>query len=293
MAAKETLERLSQNNNILDANLRYCFVDANKLPHTNKSIAKPNNINDFVPLDELSVDASNKYAGIGISIQASNICAIYIDHCFTEPFNVETASDLAKRLLQVFKPFYCEFSFSGTGIRILFKAKPVKDYVKKYYVKNSKMGIEYYYPEGNFRYVTITGRTIYNNSIKNAPTERLLMAFLDTFMQRPVREEKFEEYAPVDPNEKVNYAGLLKFYLLDNLMFQNAWFGCGSGEFPSQSEKDFYIISFIYSHITKNREEVRKMFETSIYFKTKDEKHKYKWYYNNYRYFNFQFNMVK
>jgi primase-polymerase (primpol)-like protein len=293
MAARETLEKLSQNNNILDANLRYCFVDSNKLPHTNTSIAKPNNVDDFVPFDTLSVEASNRFAGVGISIQASHICAIDIDHCFAEPFNVESANDIAKRILQVFKLFYCEFSFSGTGIRILFCANPIKDYSKKYYIKNSKMGVEYYYPEGNYRYVTVTGCAIHNNPIKKTPSEHLLMAFLNTFMQRPVREEKFEEPTRLNLNENINYSDLLRFHLLDNLKFQNAWFGRGCGDFPSQSEKDFYMLSFIYNNITKNRENVREIFESSIYFQTKDEKHKYKWFYNNYRYFNFQFNMIK
>lgn len=292
MAARETLETLLHNNNVLGANLRYCFVDRNKIPHTNTDFAKPNNINDFVPIDNLSIEVSDKYAGLGISIQASNICAIDIDHCFAEPFNVESANATAKRLLQVFMPFYCEFSFSGTGIRILFRAKPVKDYSKKYYIKNSKAGIEYYYPEGNFRYVTITGRTIYNNPVKNSPSETLLKAFLDTFMQRPVREEKYEEeLTPIDEN--LDYSKKLKFHLLDNLNFQNAWFERGCSGFPSQSEKDFYLLSFLYKNVSRNREEVRKLFESSIYFKTKDEKHKYKWFYNNYRYFNYQFDMLK
>ena len=49
------------------------------------------------------------------------------------------------------------------------------------------MNIEYYYPEGSNRYVTITGKTIFNYNLKNKDEHKIddvLHTFLESYMKR-------------------------------------------------------------------------------------------------------------
>ena len=77
------------------------------------------NDEDFVDIFELT-NAENlaEYAGLGISIKASNITAIDVDHCFSEPFVFETIDERGKDIFEMFKSFsarsvYYEMEFRG------------------------------------------------------------------------------------------------------------------------------------------------------------------------------------
>ena len=167
MSALDTLERIVENDNLFNYPFRYCLVGADKIPYSlSGSRARPNEASDFCSLDELSLCPNlDKYAGIGISIIESKICAIDVDKCFKEPFNIESADERAKDIIEMFKDLaYIEFSFSGRGLRILFVAEDIPDYETTFYIKNAKTHIEYYQPKGHARYVTLTGQLIYNNS---------------------------------------------------------------------------------------------------------------------------------
>ena len=274
MSALDTIYTIISNPNLYECNLKCCLVDEKKIPYKKDNTrAKPNEVNDFVNINEL-VDCKeiDKYKGIGISIQANNICAIDVDHCIASPFNIDTCSSLAYDLINMFKnDAYIEYSFSGSGLRILFKnnKKTLID-SKLFYIKNSKVGIEFYNPLSSYRYVTITGRFIYNNKIKEID-ENILNEFLNKYMKREKREIK--ESQIINSNKDT----LLKYYLLKNEKFQNNWFNKAPGSGKDESERDFYLISFIYQNITKNRNEIKEIFEKSNFYKTKDFHHKLKW----------------
>lgn len=290
MSALETYENILNCQSLIESDLKYCFLNKSKVPlKIDGTKAQPNNLDDFVPFDLLCVENISDFAGIGISIQASNICAVDVDHCFSEPFSIETGDNRAKEIIKLFEKFaYIEFSFSGTGLRILFKQEIIDNYQNIYYIKNSKNQIEYYQPDTkSFRYVTLTGKPIINNSIKFCP-DLILFEFLDKYMVRPKKLPKESKISLNDDNKSFEeLLQIVKYHYLKNSLFQDAWFGIAPGSNSNESEIDFYIIQYIYLNVTHNKEMIKQLFESSPYFKTKDRKHIHKWEYNDYRYFNY------
>lgn len=125
----------------------------------------------------------NGYDGIGIGI-FGDICAIDIDHCIDT--ETGTFSDLAAQVYKLMDS-YTEFSPSGEGLRILFRAPGLVYDKSKYYVNNQKIGLEVYVSGATNRYVTITGNSIGNSDI-NERTEAL-QKVLSLFMTRSVPSE--------------------------------------------------------------------------------------------------------
>jgi len=282
------------NTKLLANDLRYCLVSKDKKPfRIDGSPCRPNVDTDFVDLTTLAevIDLEN-YAGIGISVTASKISAIDVDHCFSEPFDITSGDERAKYFIEQFKDIaYIEFSFSGTGLRILFITDTIKDYTKTYYIKNSQYNIEYYQHSGSARYVTITGRAIANNTIQKIEVRHLL-GFLVKFMKKPEFKHNYIE----EKEETRTLNELLieaKRLYLKNIQFQRLWFKKAPGSHSNESELDYELIAFIYEKITTDRDMVRQIFEASDYYKSKDFKHISKWKKDDYRYFNFQFDEMK
>lgn len=304
MDAIDVLTNISNTKLINARNLRYCLVGSDKVPYTvNGSNAKPNSKEDFVSFENL-LEGENleKYAGVGISIQASNVCAIDIDHCFKTPFDFSSVDERGKYVYEKFKDLaYVEFSFSGSGMRVLFIQKPIDNYNDLYYVKNSNTNIEYYQPSGSARYVTVTGRVIADNDLKSEIDFRnVIIEFLDKYMIRPKIVRKTEKKS--DLNVGKTFEQLMKITrgkLLKDYGFQVAWFDRrewligktyqGSGE----SEHDFALLQYIYNNITQDVEMCKAIFEESKFFKTKDAKHIQKWYYQDCRYFYYIFKRLE
>lgn len=293
MSALEVIENIVQNENLIHGNFKYCFVTSNKVPmrYDGKN-ARPNNIEDFVDLEYLLQNENiESFSGVGVSIQASKISAIDVDGCFTQPFDVNTADDRAKEIMELFKEVaYIEFSFSGKGLRVFFKSDVIDNYASIYYIKNSKVNIEYYQSnDKSFRYVTITGRTIFNNPIQNCP-QNVLFTFLNKFMLRP-KQIKSEGDLGVKIEETRSFEELwsiFKYHYFKNMKLQDATLNKFDRlNFGSESDQDWYIISYIYNNITKDKEMIKRIFENTYFFKHKDKKHLYKWEYNDNRYYNY------
>lgn len=297
MNALDCIEQICSNEHLVNANLRYCLVSSTKVPcKIDGSRAKPNDVNDFVSLTDLA-QANNivDYAGVGISIQASEISAIDVDSCFAEPFDVNTADDRAKDILYRFgKLAYIEFSFSGKGLRVLFKHPLIDDYVKKYYIKNDKQGIEFYQPNHSFRYVTLTGRTISDNPIEqHTSILKTVYEFLDDYMLRPVINRPRMEVIENDSRDLETLMKEVKKLKFKDMTFQNAWFALAPGSNSNESQLDFKLLSLIYENITQDKEKIRLIFEQSPYFKSKDYKHHQKWTYGNYRYYDYVYEHIR
>lgn len=278
---------------MLNANCQYCLVKANKLPYKiDGTLARPNQPSDFVSLATL-VECENleEYAGLGVSIQASKLCAIDVDHCFERPLDISSIDKRGKDILEMFEgKAYCEFSFSGTGLRIFFKAPIVENYSETYYIKNSKNEIEYYQYTGNARYVTITGNTISDNFSNISDT--FLLQFLDKYMKKEIRKSNVK----VVDNDNRDIEELLvitKRLYLKNIHFQDLWFGKAPGSHSNESELDYELLVYLYENITQDVDKIRQLFEMSYYFSTKDFYHKTKWSRDNYRYFKFQYNEIR
>ena len=291
MTALSVIESIGANDYLRKADfLRYCFVNKQKVPfqYNGTDSARPNVSSDFVPLGQLDLAKAAEFAGVGVSIQASGICAIDIDKCFRVPFDLSTADGRAQDIINIFgDKTYIEFSFSGTGLRILFRAAPISDYEKRYYIKNSRTQCEYYYPQGSNRYVTVTGRTIIYAGINFLP-EAILKVFLDTYMIRPVKSASGSAREPIQGDRN----NLLLHFLRTNKSFQDNWFDKAPGSGSNESERDFFLLKFIFENITNNQEEAKTIFEESPFFKSKDQKHIYKWTRADNRYFNYLYNVI-
>lgn len=294
MKAIDTLAKILETS-LYEANLKYCLVNDKKLPfQTNDLPAKSNDLTTFIDFDELLKANLDKYAGIGISIQASNICAIDVDKCFAIPFDVNSGNDLVKEIINLFKDLaYIEFSFSGKGLRVLFRQSLIENYSKTYFIKNEKYGIEYYQPSQSYRYVTVTGNVLFDNKIDSEiDFSNILIDFLNKYMKRPIKEYK-KQIKIVDENESIEeLMKKIKTHYLTNHYFQEIWFSQAPGSGKDESERDFYLLSYIYENITRNKEKVKLLFESSPFFNSKDFKHKSKWEYSDFRYFEYVYERI-
>lgn len=298
MSAIDVIDKIA-NTQLINANLKYCLVDTSKHPFKTDGLpARPNNVDDFVDFTELlNCEKLDKFAGIGISIQASNMCAIDVDHCFAIPNDVSSADDRAKYCLDLFKnDAYCEFSFSGTGLRILFKHDVIDDYSDLYYIKNEKYAVEYYQPSKSFRYVTVTGNVIYNNDLDTSDnyvdfTDKL-MEFLNKYMKRQI----VEHAVYTEEIETRSYEELMKIvkrHYRKDMIFQNLWFKPAPGSGKDESERDYHLVAYLFENITQDKDLIKQIFESSEFFKTKDSHHMYKWTNQDFRYFNYLYTTIR
>lgn len=292
MGALEAIERLTSTS-IAFAGLKFCLVDSTKLPfRTDGKPARSNDANDFVDLEELAeCTLLDKYAGVGISIQASNVCAIDVDDCFKVKNDITSADERAKEMLDLFKDCaYCEFSFSGNGLRILFNHDIIEDYSKTYYIKNSAHHLEYYQPSKSYRYVTLTGNVIADNFDKGDVHEQL-MQVLDKYMCK-----KTVVYAcNTSSTETRSYEELMEIvrvHRFHNARFRDCWCFNAPGSGRDESERDFFLLSYLFENVTQDKDLIKQIFESSDFFKTKDRKHVWKWTSNDYRYFNYLYNLI-
>lgn len=294
MNAIDIINNILSNDNLSNYAFKYCLVSQDKVPFGIKNnVVKPNDIQDFCELcDIITCKNLNSYKGLGISIQGSNIWAIDVDHCFKEAFNLDSVDETGAFIINLFKnKAYIEFSFSGTGLRLLFKSINIDNYVEKYYIKNDKTHCEYYQPSNPARYVTITGRTIYNNNVNNLVIDEL-QTFLETFMLRPYKLSLNKNTDDISENRSLDdLLKLVKYAYLKDFLFQETWFNTthkldNKGQ-SLESNNDYFLCKYLYEHITKNKNMLKQIFESSPYFKTKDKKHIYKWEYNSNRYFNY------
>ena len=295
MGAIDTLERIS-NTALATADLRYCLVDERKHPYRwDGKPARPNEVNDFCELSKLLESDLQNYAGIGISVQASKVCAIDVDHCFSKAWDINSADTRANDILGRFSDkAYCEFSFSGTGLRVIFKHHIIEDYSLSYYIKNEKFGIEYYQPTKSFRYVTVTGNSLHNNDIDEIHdfTEPV-QAFLDKYMKKPERKQYSTKTFANETRSFDDLMKLVRIHYFRNPQFQDLWFGKAPGSGKDESERDYHIVAYLYENITQDKTFIKLIFEQSPFFKSKDGKHVFKWTNQNGRYFEYVYEQVR
>ena len=124
-----------------------------------------------------AISLRDKYDGIGIGV-FDDICAIDIDHCIENGTLSAMAEDIINRMNS-----YTEYSPSGTGVRILFKASLPSYDKERYYINNRNIGLEVYVAGYTSRFVTVTGNAISNIGIEDR-TEALT-EILEKYMVRP------------------------------------------------------------------------------------------------------------
>ena len=117
------------------------------------------------------------YDGIGIGV-FDDICAIDIDHCVENGKLTVMAEDIINRM-----DSYTEYSPSGTGVRILFKASLLSYDKERYYINNRSIGLEVYVSGYTSRFVTVTGNALSGTDIENRTDA--LAEVLEKYMLRP------------------------------------------------------------------------------------------------------------
>ena len=107
-------------------------------------------------------------------------------------------------------------------------------------------------------------------------------------MIRPVRVATQTKQAPIQGNVD----NLLLHFLRTNKSFQDNWFDKAPGSGSNESERDFFLLKFIFENISNDKNKSKELFEQSPFFKSKDRKHKYKWERSDNRYFNYLYNVI-
>lgn len=219
----------------------------------------------FYSIEELLELGIDKYETIGIKVQG-NISSIDIDHCV----NGERISDTALNIIHNVRS-YTEVSPSGTGIRILFKAKNSFNR-EKYKIKNSLNGVEYYDGQDQLtkggRMVRLSGNRIFNEYHFN---EIDTTDILDRYMMKDYSNSLHKMVEKTINESKCYFIGeyLKKDYSIYNLYYRHM-------AILSESEWDLLLLNHI-SFYTDNLNEIRYIFENTVYFKNKDQRHLNKW----------------
>lgn len=123
------------------------------------------------------------FDGIGLGI-FDGFNAIDIDDCVADG----KMSEMAQAVVDTMNS-YTEVSPSGTGIRIIFKAKDLTFDRKRYYINNQKAHLEVYIAGATNKYVTLTGNALNDLGVEERSEE--IKQVLEQFMVRPeVKEEQ-------------------------------------------------------------------------------------------------------
>lgn len=150
--------------------------DTTKVPYqVSGARADSTNRSTFTSFD-MAVSHRNGYDGIGIGV-FDDFCAIDIDHCVENGSLSDMAKDIITRM-----DTYTEYSPSGNGVRILFKASLPSYDRERYYINNRSIGLEVYVAGHTNRFVTVTGNAISGSSIEDRIRE--LSAVLEQYMRK-------------------------------------------------------------------------------------------------------------
>ena len=241
------------------------LTDKGKIPYNSSTgtMAKSNDRTTFHPY-AVALQALPRYlsfneegratGGIGLGI-FNGYSAIDIDHCINDRGEV---SDLARDIID-YCASYTEYSPSGKGIRIIFKTDTELD-KSKYYINNSKNGLEIYISDNTNKYVTITGDVMYPANIAKIDIKYILNKYMLKDVTRPVVEETTFEIAHYS-DAKLN----------------ELWNTKAPGSGSNESELDLALCGKLAYYLKGDFSAIDKAFRSSPYYKSKDNDHLAKW----------------
>lgn len=245
-------------------NGRFCVTQQNdKKPYDPIKKTVIGSKDDFYSIEELLNSGIEDYDTIGIKVK-DEISAIDIDHCVVEGRLSSVALDIIHKIKS-----YTELSPSGTGIRILFKAKNPFER-ERYKIKNSLIGIEYYdgvdqITKGG-RMVRLSANKLFDYNFREVDTTDIL----DRYMMKDFQPSVKLSGGDIN-SDKCFFIGefLKKDYSIYDVYYRHM-------AVLSESEWDLILLNHI-AFYTDNLNEVRHIFENSVYFKNKDQRHLNKW----------------
>ena len=217
---------------------------------------------------EEAVRLSKKYDGIGIGV-FDGYSAVDIDHCVKNGKLSEMALDIINTMNS-----YTEYSPSGEGVRIIFKASPFDYDKEKYYINNRKIRLEVYVSGCTNKFVTLTGNVIRNVPVAERTAE--IRRVLESYMLRPQRVNQ-------QPEELCSQTGSL---LSDNEVLEKAMVSKNSAKFgalwngdflgKSHSEADLALCSMLAFWCGGDTAQMDRLFRQSALYRQKWERKDYR-----------------
>ena len=224
--------------------------------------AKSNDPRSFVPFD--TATKATGYDGIGIGI-FNGICAIDLDGCVTDSgYYTETAAEIVHLMHS-----YTEFSPSGNGLHILFRADGFQYDAKRFYIMNHQAGIEVYVAGATNKYVTVTGKVCEPYEFGDRSAE--LQILLERYMVRPETIAANAINAGnthIDPSELLQMARNSKC----GAAFTSLWEGSTAG-YSSHSEADMALCSHLAFWTGRDATQMDVLFRQSGLMRDKWDRH--------------------
>ena len=236
-----------------------------KVPYKHNGYhAKSTDKGDFCDF-KTAVRCAKNFDGIGLGI-FEPYCAVDIDHCVKDG----ALSDLAQEIVNTIDS-YTEYSPSGEGVRIIFKAYGVDYDKQRYYINNHKLGLEIYVSGCTNKYVTLTGNVIRDLPINNCTTELKLV--LDYYMKKG-EDKKPESKPPASTCYLTDDEVITKALNAKNGdKFRRLW----SGNFDSShSEADLALCSHLAFWCGGDTSQMDRLFRESALYRDKWERDDYR-----------------
>lgn len=223
---------------------------------------------DFCDFDTMithigKLNQGKRTVGLGLGI-FDGFCAVDIDHCVEGGKLSEMAVDIINTM-----DSYTEYSPSGEGIRIIFRA--AFDYDKgRYYINKREIGLEIYVSGCTNKYVTLTGNTIRRVGVNERTAE--LKSLLEYYMKKPEAEYKlpddFEPHSYLTDEQVLEKAMNAK----NGKKFKDLW----GGEYgKSQSEADLALCSMLAFWCGGDTDQIDRLFRESALYREKWERDDY------------------
>lgn len=201
-----------------------------------------NNIHKY-----LRFEGNKQVGGIGLGI-FRGYSAIDIDHCVSQDGVI---SEMARDIIDHCKS-YTEYSPSGSGIRIIFKTQSRID-KGEYYINNRNNGLEIYISDNTNKFVSITGNKISGDCINEVDLTYVLNKYM--------KKGAFNIQKVLSKDKKL----------------ESLWNGQAPGSHSNESELDMSLVCKLAFYLKNDENEIKRYFEQSPYFQSKDEAHKRKW----------------
>ena len=211
--------------------------------------ARSNDPGTFSTFDDATAALSrypSEYSGVGVGM-FGDLVGVDIDHCIDESGELTALSqEIVGKLGS-----YTERSPSGTGIHILCRAPGLTFDKDRYYVKNSRIGLEVYPAGVTQRYLTLTGDVLVDEEVNLRKDE--LRELLEKYMRRPT------SCAPAPGTEQtetaagdMTSAALDDADLIDRMLksakgesIARLWAGEWDTDYGSQSEADMALCNHL------------------------------------------------
>ena len=225
---------------------------------------------DFCDFDTMiahigKLNQGKRTVGLGLGI-FDGFCAVDIDHCVEGGKLSEMAVDIINTM-----DSYTEYSPSGEGIRIIFRA--AFDYDKgRYYINKREIGLEIYVSGCTNKYVTLTGNTIRRVGVNERTAE--LKALLEYYMKKPEAEYKL-------PDDFEPHSYLTDEQVLEKAMngrarrFMKLYKEGDFSDYGSQSEADLALCSMLAFWCGGDTDQMDRLFRESALYREKWERDDY------------------